>query len=189
MLCVPEAIEQHLVEAASTLDIVAAVALVPPEHVIARSENRDVGALVAVEEIVAVPPSSVSLPPPPAIKSSPAPPESGVVAGAAEERIVAVLTRELVVAASACQRVVAVSAKQLGCRERAIGLVERDGVVAVATIDADQVGVRHGRGVGKEIASPLTNNCPPPIAVDDDVVVAVVGGKEQAMLVLLKFAV
>ena len=53
VLRVPEAIEQQLVEAASALDRVAAVALVPPEHVIARSKEGDVGALVAVEEIVA----------------------------------------------------------------------------------------------------------------------------------------
>ena len=76
----PEAIEQHLVEAASALDLVAAVALVPTEDVIARSENPDVGALVAIEEIVAA--SSDQR-----VVARAA--ENGVIACAAGERVVA----------------------------------------------------------------------------------------------------
>ena len=63
----------------------------------------------------------------------------GVVAGAAEQQVVAALAEqdvvaglaeELVVAGAAGQGVVAVAAEQLRRGQRAVGLVERDGVVA-----------------------------------------------------------
>src|SRR4029453_17809835 len=52
-----EAVEQHLVEAASAIDTVAAIPLVPTENVVSGAENADVGTLVTVEEVIAFSPN------------------------------------------------------------------------------------------------------------------------------------
>ena len=84
----------------------------------------------------ASPPVRVSFSVPPNRKSKPPLPSSGVVAGLAEE---------LVAARAAGERVVAGAAEQVGPRQRAVGLVERDRVVAALAEHLDQRGVGDGR--------------------------------------------
>ena len=88
-------------------------------------------------------------------RSSPAPPARSVVPAAAVERvgaalgeedIVAVVAGERVVAGAADQVVVAGAAGEAGLGERAVGLVEREFVVAAEPGDVDQGGVCDGGG-------------------------------------------
>ena len=80
----------------------------------------------------ASPPVSVSFSVPPNRKSKPP---------LAEQRVVAGLAEQLVAAGAAGERVVAGAAEQVGRRQRAVGLVERDHVVAAQAEDPDQRGV------------------------------------------------
>ena len=67
--------------------------------------------------------------------------EQEVEAALAEQRVVAGLAEQQVVARAAVERVVAGAAEQVRPRQRAVGLVERDGVVAAQAEDLDQAGV------------------------------------------------
>ena len=68
-------------------------------------------------------------------------PKKVVVAGTAMQHVVAGLALDAVVARAAGDRVVPGSAGEQALRERAIGIVERDGVIAIAAADPDPVGV------------------------------------------------
>src|SRR5262245_49215762 len=63
----------------------------------------------------------------------------GVGTTAAEEEVVAGFAGELVVGAAACELVVAIAAEEIGLRQRAVGFVQRDNVIAVLTEDLDQL--------------------------------------------------
>ena len=67
--------------------------------------------------------------------------EQQVDAALAEQRVVAGLAEELVVARAAGEDVVAGAAEQVRRGQRAVGLVERDRVVAAQAEDLDQRGV------------------------------------------------
>ncbi len=71
--------------------------------------------------------------------------EEEVEAALAEQRVVAGLAEEHVAARAAGERVVAGAAEQVRPRQRAVGLVERDRVVAALAEDLDQRGVGDGR--------------------------------------------
>src|SRR5205823_5555407 len=104
--------------------------------------------------------------------------EDHVVAGAASEHVIAVaaeqlidpaltqqgivagLTKEHVVAGTACKDVVARAAEDVGGRQRPVGLVERDLVVAGLAEDLDERGSGDGRGTARDGNS---------AAVDEDV--------------------
>ena len=79
-----------------------------------------------------------------------APPNSEVEAALAEQRVVAGLAEELVAAGAAGQRVVAGAAEQVGARQRAVGLVEREGVVAAQAEHLDQRGVGDRRRAAQD---------------------------------------
>src|SRR5215218_7622308 len=74
----------------------------------------------------------------------------GVVAGVPDHAVVPGLAEDLVVARAAGQDVVAVAAEQVGGWQRAIGLVERQRVVAALAEDLDQAGVGDGRGAARD---------------------------------------
>ena len=78
--------------------------------------------------------------------------EQEIEAALAEEGIVAALAEEHVAARAAGQRVVAGAPKQVGARQRAVGFVERDGVVAALAEDLDQAGIGDGGGAAHESA-------------------------------------
>ena len=67
--------------------------------------------------------------------------EEQIVAALAEQDVVAGLAEEQVVARAAGERVVAVAAEEVRGRQRAVGLVERDRVVAAQAEDLDRGGV------------------------------------------------
>ena len=103
------------------LDDVAAVARVPGEAILARAQERHVGALVAVGGVVAVAA------------------DQRLGAAAADEIVVAVTAVERV-GAAADERVIAALAVELRGRrggERAVGLVDAHAVVAASGVDAD----------------------------------------------------
>ena len=130
--------------------------------------------------------STVSMPSPPSLRSLPSPgfqidavvaglAEGLVVAGAAgedvvavaaeeqvgaalaEQRVVAGLAEELVRARAAGQRVVAAPPNRWARGQRAVGLVERDGVVAAQSEHLDQrrVGDRRNHGVAVAVSIPV----------------------------------
>ncbi len=70
------AVEDQRVGAGFAFHLVAAVAGIPRERVVAGAEETGVVSAVAVDRVVLVPPRSVSLPSPPLIASLPAPPSS-----------------------------------------------------------------------------------------------------------------
>ena len=85
--------------------------------------------------------------------------EEQIVAALAEQRIVAVLAEQQVAARAAGQYVIAVAAEQLRRRERTIGFVERDGVIAGQTEHLDLGGIgdcrlaasdRHGAAIDQK---------------------------------------
>ena len=103
------------------LDDVAAVARVPGEAVVARAQQRHVGALVAVDGVV------------------PVPADQRLGTGATDEIVVAVAAVERV-ASAADERVIAALAVELRGRrggKRAVGLVDAHAVVAASGVDAD----------------------------------------------------
>ena len=107
------------------LDDVAAVARVPGEAVVARAQERHVGTLVAVGDVVAVAA------------------DQGLGAAATDEIVVAVTAVERL-GAAADQRVVAALAVDLrgrGGGERAVGLVDAQAIVAASAVDADAADV------------------------------------------------
>ena len=101
--------------------------------------------------------------------------EQEVEAALAEQRVVAALAEQQVAAGAAGQRVVAGAAEQVGARQRAVALVERDGCRC-------RPGRRPGSGWcwrpsacrrGRRTAPPLTRMRAGGVAADDD---RVVGG-------------
>ena len=98
--------------------------------------------------------------------------EQQVEAALAEERVVAGLAEELVAAGAAREDVVAGAAEQVGRRQRAVGLAERDHVVAALAEDPDQRGVgdrRRAAGDGDRAA--VDEDLPRRVAADGDRVV------------------
>ena len=119
----------------------------------------------------ASPPVSVSLSSPPKRRSN---------AALAEQRVVAGLAEELVVAGAAGEDVVAGAAEQVGLRQRAVDLAERDRVVAAEAEDLDQRRVGDRRRAaddcdGAAVDQDLTGR----VAADRDVVVEVVAVDAQ----------
>ena len=108
------------------------------------------------------PPNSRSLPPLPSRVSLPAWPNSMIVAGAAG------------------QRVVAGAAEQLGRRQRAVGLVERDRVVAALAEHLDQGGVGDGRLAALDgDGAAVDENVSGRVAADTDEVIGIVAEHGQ----------
>ena len=109
------------------------------------------------------PPVRVSLPSPPNSRSMPPLPKQGVVAGLAEEHVVA---------RAAGQGVVAGAAEEVRGRQRPVGLVERDLVVAGLAEDLDEPGVgdRRRAALDRDGAA-VDEDLPGGVAADDDVVV------------------
>jgi hypothetical protein len=80
--------------------------------------------------------------------------EEQVEATLAEERVLAALAEQLVAAGAARQRVVAPAAEQVGRRQRAVDLAERDDVLTAGTEDPD------ARGLATVGVSPATVTAP-----------------------------
>ena len=76
--------------------------------------------------------------------------EEEVEAALAEQRVVAGLAEEHVAAGAADERVVAGAAEEVGTRQRAVGFVQGDRVVAALAEDLDQCGVRDGGGAAED---------------------------------------
>ena len=156
------AVDLDGVDAVAALDQVAAVARVPDHPVVAGLAEHLVVAGAAGQHVVAVAA------------------EQQIVAALAEQGVVAGLAEELIVARAAGERVVAVAAEEVGGGQRAVGLVERDRVVAVLAEDLDQRGVgdrglaagdRHGAAVDEERSGR--------VATERDRVLGVVAGRRQ----------
>ena len=106
--------------------------------------------------------------------------EQQVEAALAEQRVVAGLAEQLVVAGAAGEDVVAGAAEQLGGRQRAVDLAERDDVVAALAEDLDQrrVGDRR-RAAGDGDGAAVDEDRAGRIAADGDVVVEAVAEHAQ----------
>ena len=120
------------VDAGAALDQVGVVARVPDHAVVAGLAEHLVVAVAAGQRVVA------------------GAAEQEVGAALAEQRVVAGLAEQQVAARAAGQDVVAGAAEQVGARQRAVGFVEGDGVVAALAEDLDQAGVGDGRRAARE---------------------------------------
>ena len=110
--------------------------------------------------------------------------EQEVEAALAEERVVAGLAEELVVARAAGEGVVAGAAEQVRPRQRAVGLVEGDRVVAAQAEDLDQRGVgdrRRAADDGDRAAVDQDPSRPRSRLIDDRVVGGVAEDGEHAV--------
>ena len=101
--------------------------------------------------------------------------EEQVVAALAEQRVVAGLAEEHVGAGAAGQHVVAGAAEEVRPGQRAVGLVEGDGVVAAVAEDLDQPGVGDGGGAAEDRDG---------AAVDEDVAGRVAADGDRVVLVV-----
>ena len=109
--------------------------------------------------------------------------EQQVVAALAEQRVVVRLAEQQVRARAAGQDVVAGAAEQVGPRQRAVRLVERDDVVAAQAERRDQLGVRDGRRAAEHrYGAAVHENLAGRVAAELDRVVVVVaeGGEDAA---------
>ena len=122
------------VGAGAAFEQVGVVARVPDHAVVAGLAEHLVVGVAAGQRVVAVAA------------------EQEVEAALAEQRVVAGFAEQLVAARAAGRGVVAGAAEQLGTRQRAVGLVEREGVVAVLAEHLDHAGVGDRRRTGSTIA-------------------------------------
>ena len=113
--------------AVAALDEVVAIARVPDHAIVAGFAEHLVVAVAAGQHVVA--------------RAA----EQQVRAAFAKEGVVARLAEQQIAARAAGQRVVAGAAEQLRGRQGAVGLVERDRVVAALAEHLDQRGVGNGR--------------------------------------------
>ena len=142
------------VGAGAAFDQVGVVARVPDHAVVAALAEHLVVGVAAGQHVVA--------------RAA----EQEVEAALAEQRVVAALAEQQVVARAAGQHVVAGAAEQVGARQRAVGLVERDDVVAALAEHLDQRGVgdrRRAAGDGDRAA--VDQDLAGGVAADDDGVV------------------
>ena len=117
---------------------------------------------------------------PPVSMSFSAAAEQQVGAALAEQGVVAGLAEELVVARAAGEHVVAGAAEQVGPRQGAVGLAERDRVVAAQAEDLDQRRVRHGRrAAGDGDRAAVDEQVAGRVAAERDRVVQAVAGDGQ----------
>ena len=98
--------------------------------------------------------------------------EQKIEASFAEEGIVARLSEQLVVARAAGEGVVALAAEEVGARQRAVALVERDRVVPAQAEPLDQAGIGHRRGAAlDDHRAAVDENVAGGIAADRDRIV------------------
>jgi hypothetical protein len=122
------AIDLGRVGAVAALHEVVVIARIPDHAIVAGFAEHLVVTIAAVQHVVA--------------RAA----EQQVVAAFAKEGVVARLAEQQIAARAAGQRVVAGAAEQLRGRQGAVGLVERDRVVAALAEYLDQRGVGDGRG-------------------------------------------
>jgi hypothetical protein len=151
------AIDLGGVDAVAALHQVAIVARVPDHAVVAGLAEHLVVAIAVGQRVVA------------------GAAEQQIVTAFAKQGVVARAAKELIVAGAAGQRVVALLAEQLGSRQRAVGLVERDRVVAALAEHLDQPGVQDRRLAARNgYGAAIDENFAGCVATGDDNVVEVV---------------
>ena len=146
------AVDLGRVGAGAALVEVGVVTGVPDHAIVAPAAERQVVGVATGQRVVA------------------GAPEQRVEAALAEEGVVATLTREPVRARAAGEGVVAATAEQVGARERAVRLIERDDVVAGAGRSADiELGVGDRRcSAGDHHGTAVHPDRPRRVAADRD---------------------
>ena len=151
------AVDLRRIGAVAALHEVVVIARVPDHAIVAGFAEHLVVAIAAVQHVVA--------------RAA----EQQVVAAFAKEGVVARLAEQQIAARAAGQRVVAGAAEQLRGRQGAVGLVERDRVVAALAENLDQRGVGDGRGAPVDgDGAAVHENLPSRVAADRDGVIGVV---------------